>query len=161
MHTISQEAYRFLTDAFEDAVETFFDALTEYADGDPLKKVFEDLKKIGEELEIDILSLAVEDDLERLESAIKKEEGDEFEDESLTTTPDNAPEWPTRYGHMDNGGYIPQSSTLYNPSPYNSSPYNINKEENRSVEEKLKELSKERCSNEMIGEWTTYEIEED
>lgn len=152
MHTISRQAHAFLVESYEKAVETFFDDPTEYADSDPLKVVFDELKELGEELEIDILSLAVDDDLERLEKMIKKEEG---EDWFIDADEDEESLYPMPSGHMAMG-YGPGSSTY---KPYFTA--KNTDEENKSVEEKLKKLSQSRQPDEMIGEWTTYEIEEE
>lgn len=165
MHTISQEAYRFLVDSYEKSVEIFFDDPTEYADGDSLKQVFEELKKLGDELEIDILSLAVDNDLDRLEQYMKQEEEGDFWSEGFQSydsrwTPHPAS---SEGSHMEMGksGY-PLRPSLGTSRPYvPAALFEDNEKENRSVEEKLKKLSQDRHPDEMIGEWTTYEMEED
>lgn len=134
MYSISKKTYMFLTEAYENAVETFFDDPTGYADGEQLKLVFENLKIIGEELEIDMLSLAMDGDLERLNNQMSfgKSEFPEFED--------IYDELSEGYDYLDE----PNDSLIQN--------------KNSLIEEKLNRLSQSRIL-ETIGEWATYEIE--
>lgn len=147
MVTISSKAYRFLLDSYEDVVETFYDDPFDYADGDPLKQVFDELKELGDEFEIDVLSLAKDDDLERLKKAMEKEEN-----ESVWSQEEERSEkfeMPETYRHTCVDDHIPIESHM------------TQTEGNKSIEERLRELSNRNQSDEMIGEWTTYEIEEE
>ena len=134
MYPISKKVHRFLIEAYEKAVETFFDDPIEYADGELLKDVLEDLKTIGEELEIDMFSLAMDGDLERLNNQINfgNSEFPEFED--------IYDELSEGYDYLDE----PNDCLIQN--------------KNNLIEEKLNRLSQSRTL-ETIGEWATYEIE--
>ena len=138
MHTISREAYEFLKQTYEENVERFFDDPLEYADGDPLRQVYKELKELGEELEIDINSLAIDDDLDRFEQFVKNEDGEEISSKDYIS-PD----------HVDMD---------FQFSDY---PQHVPVQINKKVEDKLKELSTRRQEQELIGEWVTYEIEND
>lgn len=132
MYSISKKVHNFLIERYEKAVEKFFDDPLDYSDGEPLKSVFNELKSVGEELEIDILSLALKGDLDNLEELMEQEEDLCF------------PEI-TDFG-----------SEIFDEPEIKVD----NSKENSSVEEKLKMLSKENQQPEIIGEWATYDIEE-
>jgi len=85
MNTISREAYIFLIDAFEKSVKEFFDDPVGYADGTSLIIIFNSLKNLGIEFDIDIISLAMDGDIERLKEEIKLENIDIVSHEKLTT----------------------------------------------------------------------------
>lgn len=142
MHTISKDAYDFLIKAYEEHVERFFDDPTEYADGSPLREVYDELKKLGEEFELDIKTFAMDDDLDRLKEFIGEEEGFGL---------DGPAETYSGVSHMDMG----VSPNWPRPVYFDSD------EQNKSVEDKLKKISQDRHDEkEMVGWWSTYEMEE-
>jgi len=183
MITISQEAYRFLLDSYESAVEDFFDDPIGYSDSDPIQQTFDELKKLGEELNTDMLALAQAGDIDRIKEHLQEEE----EDGDVENIKDVIPYWegvrrrqaaqvPNNTEKEEDQSIIEEFNRLYgeNQTPserhqfamskctkkYVPSAYRQSDNDNKSIEEKLKQLSEARRS-ETIGEYTTYEIKED
>lgn len=83
MFTISKDAYYFLVKAYENQVERFFDDPIGFSDGSDVGVVFDHLKSIGEELEIEIETLAKPGDIDNINELIlgNTEWAEDIEDE--------------------------------------------------------------------------------
>jgi len=88
--SMSREAYYFFMELFEKSVNNFFEDPLGFADGEPLDVVFNRLKEIGEELEIEIETLAKYGDMEQLSRLMYQEDIYEEEDKEIDI---NVGEW--------------------------------------------------------------------
>lgn len=148
MVLISEEAHEFLKTTYVEQVRVFFEDPLCYSGGKDIQEVFNELKDIGEELEIDLESLAQIGDMERLKDMIEFENyGIDPDDDSFCSIPERIPErsqhkWSNNFSR---GWFLPEK-----------------RKANSDVEEKLQTLWKNKQQNsepEIIGEWVTYNCE--
>jgi hypothetical protein len=156
MIEVTQETYSFLIEAYKKQVESFFDDPISFSDGEPIRKVFENLRKVGSEIEVEMESLAGHGDLERLEEDIRDEE--ELDKEFGFSESEQEPRRDF-WKDVESNSWEERAKE----AARNFWSSGIKRETSSGVQEKLNALYKEKEETEqqMIGSWVTYEIQDE
>jgi hypothetical protein len=155
MVEISDITFDFLLSAYESTAHEFFDDPVSYTSGNSVKEAYEELKSLGKELGYEYYPN--KEELCRVNDLIKNEST--IDQSVQPTTADEACSV-SCYGTDVETESMETLDWLYGED-MGVPDYN-NEEDNKEVELKLSKLSdiKKTAVIEIIGEWTTYDLEE-